>query len=74
MRVTCLKFIEGDDNVFVSGSWDKKLYINDLRVNRAVGLMAGTFALTDSIDIKGDTILAGNYSTNRSIQLFSLKK
>ena len=66
--VTCLP---EDDNLFFSGGWDSTVQVWDVRVYRgSVRKINGPLVSADSLDIKGDVLLAGNYNNNDIAQLY----
>lgn len=61
-----------DENTLLSGGWDNNILIWDVRAKNAVGNILGANISGDSLDVNGDTVLAGSYRNKDQLQLFSL--
>ncbi len=57
--------------MFFSGGWDSTVHVWDIRVNGgSVRKINGPLVSADSLDIKGNVLLAGNYHNNDIAQLY----
>ena len=72
-RVFCLKWHPTDDNVFLSGGWDKTVYFWDVRTKVAVNKVFGYYIGGNAIDIKGNDYLFGNNENQNQIRIYDLK-
>lgn len=71
-RVFCTKFMPDDPNVCVTGGWDRIMKLYDTRVGKPVAQILGPLTSGDSIDINGDTILAGSSRHERPLAIYSI--
>ena len=70
-RIFSVKCLKNDKNVFFSGGWDSTVQVWDIRVNTgSVRKICGPSITSDSLDLKGNTLLAGNYQNNNTVQLY----
>jgi len=60
-----------DDNLIVSGSWDKTIKIWDARDNSPVRSIFGPYVAADSIDVQDGVILAGSNETHNQLAMYS---
>lgn len=68
-RVTCTKYV--DENLVVSGSWDKTIKVWDLRTPAPVRSIFGPYVAADSIDVQDGVILAGSNETTNQLAMYS---
>ena len=73
-RIFSVKFHPQDQNVLLSGGWDKTIQVYDLRLGRTVASMFGPHISGDSLDAYDDLIIAGSNRNKEVLQLFSLSK
>jgi len=71
-RVFCTKFLPEDNNVVLTGGWDRIMKIYDTRVGRPVGQILGPMVSGDAIDVHGDQILAGSNRHKDPLAVYSL--
>lgn len=58
--------------MFYSGGWDGSVRIWDVRVGEApVRKFGGPMVSADSLDLKNNVLLAGNYSTQDIVQFWN---
>lgn len=69
-RIMSVKWI--GDSILMSGGWDNNILIWDLRTTSVVRSFYGPRVYGDSLDIKGDMILAGSYNIEEQLQIWSL--
>jgi len=61
-KIFCVKPLNEDANILVSGGWDRMIKIFDIRAKGPVGSMHGPLICgSDAIDVQGDQILASNH-------------
>lgn len=73
-RVFSLKRVKKDPNLFFTGGWDSTVRLWDVRVNDTfVRKFSGPSISADSLDLKGDVLLVGNYSNKDIVQLYDFK-
>lgn len=66
-----VKCLPKDANVFFSGGWDSTVHIWDIQVNGgSARKINGPVVSADSLDIKNNLLLAGNYLNNDIVQLY----
>lgn len=71
-RIMSVKFI--DHNYILSGGWDNNLLIWDMRNTQVIRTFYGPRVYGDSLDVKGDTILAGSYNIEEQVQLWTMSE
>ncbi|OMJ83341.1 hypothetical protein SteCoe_15740 [Stentor coeruleus] len=69
-RVYALKWV--DENMLVSGGWDNKIVIWDMRTNDIAREFFGPHICGDSLDVSGNTLLTGSYHSINQIQLWDI--
>lgn len=70
LRVFSAKFVKDDDNLLISGGWDKTVKIWDVRSGDVVRNICGPFICGDAIDMYDGFILTGSYSDTNQLQLW----
>jgi len=74
-RIFSVRCLRNDPSVFFSGGWDSTVQIWDIRAPEgSVRKICGPSVSGDSIDIKGNTMLVGNYQNNDIVQLYDFGK
>ena len=72
-RIFAVKFHPENNNVLVSGGWDKYLKVWDIRVsNRAVRTINGPYICGQGIDIIDNCILTASWVASNSLQVCRL--
>lgn len=71
-RIMSVKFI--DHNYILSGGWDNNVLIWDMRNTQVIRTFYGPRVYGDSLDVKGDTILAGSYNIEEQVQLWTMSE
>lgn len=73
-RIFSLKGIKTDPNLFFTGGWDSTVRLWDVRLKDTyVRKFSGPSVSADSLDLRGDVLLVGNYSNNDIVQLWDFK-
>ena len=73
-RIFSLKALKNDPNVFFTGGWDSTVRVWDVRIpDTFVRKFSGPTISADSLDLKGNTLLVGNYSNKNTVQLWDFK-
>jgi WD40 repeat protein len=61
-----------DENIVVSGGWDRNLNFWDVRTGRTEAAFFGPNCCGESIDCRGDSVLVGSHDITSQVQLWSL--
>ena len=69
-RVFSLKWV--DENMMISGGWDNKIIIWDIRQREIAKEIFGPHICGDSIDAKGGILLTGSYHQKDQLQLWDI--
>ena len=70
-RIFSLRRVKNDPNLFFTGGWDSTIRLWDVRVpNNYVRKFSGPSVSADSLDLKGNVLLVGNYSNSDIVQLW----
>ena len=72
LRVFCCKYVKEEENLLISGGWDKTIKVWDVRSGDVVRNICGPFICGDSIDIFDTYVLSGSYSDTNQLQLWEL--
>lgn len=72
-RVLGLKFVPNDSHLLISGGLDSNLFLWDDRMFEPARNLFGPQVSGETIDMKDDTILVGNYQGSSAIQLIDFK-
>jgi WD40 repeat protein len=59
-RIFVIKYHPSEENIIVSGGWDRTIQIYDVREGRTVASIYGPHISGDSLDIYDDMIIAGS--------------
>jgi COMPASS component SWD3 len=60
-------------NLLVSGGWDQRVVIYDIRTNKICATIFGPYICGDSIDMKDHVLLTGSFYTDSNIELWDLR-
>lgn len=71
-RIMSVKYI--DHNYILSGGWDNNMFIWDTRNTQVIRTFYGPRIYGDSLDVKGDLILAGSYNIEEQVQVWSMSE
>lgn len=70
-RIFCVKAYKNNPNLFFSGGWDGSVRLWDVRSGEgSVRKFGGPMVSADSLDLKNNVLLAGNYSTKETVQMW----
>ena len=69
-RVCSIKWI--NENSLISGGWDNKVIIWDIRQKTIIQEIFGPHICGDSLDIKNGILLTGSYDRNNQLQLWDI--
>ena len=70
-RIFSVKCLEKDPNIFFSGGWDSIVQIWDVRMpGGSIRKICGPSVSSDSLDIKNNVLLSGNYQNSDIVQLY----
>lgn len=72
-RIFCVKYIKDQPNLFISAGWDGTMFLWDTRVSKNVDSVYGPTISGDSLDVKGNLILAGSYRDRNCLELYDLR-
>lgn len=74
-RIFSVRCLKKDPAVFYSGGWDSTVQIWDIRAPEgSVRKICGPSISGDSLDMKGNTLLVGNYQNTDIVQLYDFGK
>ena len=72
-RIFCVKFFPNDTTTIYSGGWDKTIQFYDTRTCKVSNSIYGPEICGDSIDISGNILASGAWSTKEQIQLWDIR-
>lgn len=72
-RIFCVKFHPDYPNILLSGGWDSTVQIYDVRSGIVENALYGPHVCGDSLDVFGMNLLAGSWSTKKTITLWDLR-
>jgi len=72
-RIFSINFHKDNSNFMASGGWDNTIQFYDLREGNIVRSIYGPHICGDAIDMKGDYLLTGSWSTENQIQIWDLR-
>ncbi len=61
------------ENLIVSGSWDQRINIYDIRTKKFVATFLGPYITGDSIDITNNLIMTGSSSSKNNLQFWDIR-
>jgi COMPASS component SWD3 len=64
-RIQCVKYDKEDQNLLVSGGWDKTVLVWDIRTGEAVKSIFGPYIGGESLDIHDGIILTGSFQSEK---------
>ena len=64
-RVFCVKFVQDDPNLVISGGWDNNVKVWDVRMATPARSIYGPDICGDSIDLFEGMLLTGSYKDNQ---------
>ena len=60
-------------NLLVSGGWDRRLILYDIRMKKFAGTILGPYVMGDSIDMRDNYLLSGSYSPKANFQIWDIR-
>lgn len=69
-RIFCLKWNPFDQNLLLSGGWDKAVHFWDIRTRTSVNKLFGFYMGGDAIDFSGNDILLGNNKPDFPLRIY----
>lgn len=72
-RVFCIKWHPTDVNTFLSGGWDRAVFLWDVRTKTAVKTMYGYAIGGQAIDVRNTEVLLGNNMNENQLSIYDLK-
>ena len=72
-RIFCVKFHPENDNMLVTGGWDKTLQFYDVRGGKICHSIYGPEICGEGIDISQNFVLTGAWSTGTQVQIWDIR-
>ena len=72
-RIFCVKFHPENDNMLVTGGWDKTVQFYDVRGSKICHSIYGPEICGDSLDISGNFLLTGGWSTSTQLKIWDIR-
>ena len=72
-RIFCVKFFPNDTSTIYSGGWDKSIQFYDTRTCKISNSIYGPEIVGDSLDLYGNILASGAWSTKEQIQLWDIR-
>ena len=72
-RIFCVKFFPNDTTTIYSGGWDKTIQFYDTRTGKVSNSIYGPEICGDSLDLNGNILASGAWSTEKQIQLWDIR-
>jgi WD40 repeat protein len=72
-RIFCVKFFPNTTSTIYSGGWDKTIQFYDTRTCKVANSIYGPEICGDAIDISGNILASGAWSTKEQIQLWDIR-
>ncbi|KRX01594.1 WD40-repeat-containing domain [Pseudocohnilembus persalinus] len=69
-RVFCVKFLQDDQNIIMSGGWDSNVHFWDQRTKKSIKSFFGPKVSGESLDYKNGQILAGSYEAKHQLAIY----
>ena len=72
-RIFCVKYFPNNTSTIYSGGWDKTIQFYDTRSGKVANSIYGPEICGDSLDIYGNILASGAWSTKEQIQLWDIR-
>ena len=72
-RIFCVKYFPNDTSTIYSGGWDKTIQFYDTRTCKVANSIYGPEICGDSLDLNGNILASGAWSTEEQIQLWDIR-
>lgn len=69
-KVFALRFHPFDDNIFLTGGWDRCIKVWDVRADQVVRSIHGPYICGDGIDIWEDSVLTASWVAHDALQIW----
>lgn len=69
-KVFALRFHPFDDNIFLTGGWDRCIKVWDVRADQIVRAIHGPYICGDGIDIWEDVVLSASWVAHNALQIW----
>lgn len=66
-RVFAMSFSDKNMNVLYTGGWDHTIQVWDMRVGHSVNSIHDVSIFGDSMDVRDQTLMVGNYSPEKQL-------
>ena len=73
-RVLCVKYVKDDPNLLLSGGWDYRVIVWDLRQARPARGYLGPLICGDGIDVYENLILTASWTQTNQLQTWDLRE
>jgi WD40 repeat protein len=72
-RIFCVKYFPNDTSTIYSGGWDRTIQFYDTRSGKVSNSIYGPEICGDSLDLSGNILASGAWSTQEQIQLWDIR-
>ena len=72
-RIFSARFHPTEENILVSGGWDKTIQVWDLRMEESIKSIFGPFVCGDAVDVVGTEIVTGSYRTEKQLEVWDMR-
>lgn len=72
-RIFCVKYYPNDTSTIYSGGWDRTIQFYDVRMGKVSNSIYGPEICGDSLDLSGNVLASGAWSTGDQIQLWDIR-
>lgn len=72
-RVFCVRFNPDNNNMIISGGWDKTIQIYDVREGQIINSIYGTKICGEALDINSYYIIAAGWGQERQISIYDIR-
>lgn len=69
----CFHKEELHKNLLLSGGWDQRVILYDIRTKKFHATISGPYIMGDSIDVRDNYIMTGSYSPKYKVQIWDIR-